>query len=122
MKNATKIIMAVLAVLCMSFTVSTAIAWKADILDVGTIPQGTPKTIEFAFTKTGDKDIIISNVATSCGCTASDYSKDVIAPGKSGFVKAIYNAANKGTFTKTITVTTNAEETAKVLTIKGNVI
>lgn len=122
MKNAIKIFMVVVATLCMSFTISNVIAWKADVQDVGEIPQGTPKTIEFTFTNTGKKEIKILDVKTSCGCTASDYSKEAIAPGKSGFVKAIYNAANKGIFTKTITVTTDAEETSKVLTIKGNVI
>ena len=36
-------------------------------------------------------------------------------------VKATYNAANEGAFTKTVTVTANDTETPKVLTIKGKV-
>ncbi len=122
MKNLIKISMVVVATLLMSFSVNTAISWKSDTVDVGEIPQGTPKLIEFTFQNTGTKEVVITNVKTSCGCTASDYTKEAIAPGKSGFVKATYNAAAKGSFTKTVTVTTNADETPKVLTLKGNVI
>jgi Protein of unknown function (DUF1573) len=97
------------------------ITWKAETVDVGTIPQGTPKTIEFEFKNTSDKSIIITNVKPACGCTAADYTKEPIAPGKSGYVKATYNAAALGSFTKTVTVTTNADTAPKVLTFKGTV-
>jgi len=122
MKNVIKMSMVAVATVLMSFSINSAISWKSDTVDVGEIPQGTPKMIEFTFKNTGDKEVIISSVKTSCGCTASDYTKAAIAPGKSGFVKATYNAAVKGNFTKTVTVITNADETAKVLTLKGNVI
>ncbi len=103
-------------------TIVSAISWKSDSVDVGQIPQGTPKNIEFEFKNTGDKPVIITNVKPACGCTAADYTKDPIAPGKSGFIKAIYNAAAPGAFTKTVTVTTSADETPKVLTFKGTVV
>ena len=100
-------------------TVASAINWKSDSVDVGTIPQGTPKVINFEFKNTGDKAIIITNVKPACGCTAADYTKELIAPGKVGYVKATYNAAATGSFSKTVTVTTNADDTPKVLTFKG---
>jgi hypothetical protein len=98
------------------------ITWKSDTIDVGEIPQGTPKAINYEFTNNSDKTVVITNVQGSCGCTATDYTKEPIAPGKTANVKATYNAANKGGFTKTVTVTTSAEETPKVLTFKGIVI
>jgi hypothetical protein len=101
---------------------TTPITWKSDTIDVGEIPQGTPKVINYEFTNTSDKTVVITKVQGSCGCTATDYTKEPIAPGKTANVKATYNAANKGAFTKTVTVTTSAEETAKVLTFKGIVI
>lgn len=103
-------------------SIASAISWKSDAVDVGTIPQGTPKVINFEFKNTGDKSIIITNVKPACGCTAADYSKEPIAPGKVGYVKATYNAAATGTFSKTVTVTTNADDTAKTLTFKGTVV
>lgn len=77
----------------------------------------------FTFTNVGDGDLKIVNVKTSCGCTASDYSKNVIKPGEQGFVKATYSTTNRpGPFRKTITVTTNdVDNPNTILTIKGNV-
>ena len=104
-------------------TISNAIiAWKAETIDLGEIPQGTPKAMDFEFKNTGRKAVLITNVQGSCGCTATDYTKTEIATGKSGKVTATFNAANKGAFTKTVTVTTNAETAPKVLTFKGTVI
>ncbi|MFY8112528.1 MAG: DUF1573 domain-containing protein [Flavobacterium sp.] len=101
---------------------ATVLVWKAETIDVGSIPQGTPKPIVFEFKNTGKTPVILTNVQGSCGCTATNYTKTPIAPGKSGTVTATYNAAAVGAFTKTVTVTSNAEATPKVLTIKGNVV
>lgn len=103
-------------------SVASSILWKSESIDVGQIPQNTPKAINYEFKNTGKTTLIITNVKGSCGCTATDYTKTPILPGKSGKVTATYNAANKGAFTKTVTVTTNVETTPKVLTLKGIVI
>lgn len=134
MKNLIKISMLVFAFGLLSFSVkpmhknqmekvlgTSPISWKSDAIDVGEIPQGTPKLIEYEFVNTGKTAVIISNVHGSCGCTATDYTKEAIAPGKKAFIKATFNAANVGAFSKTVTVTTTAEETPKVLTFKGTV-
>ncbi|AXB58836.1 DUF1573 domain-containing protein [Flavobacterium fluviale] len=101
---------------------ASTIVWKAETIDVGQIPQGTPKAIVYEFKNTGKTAVVITNVQGSCGCTATDYTKEPIQPGKSAKVTATYNAANKGAFTKTVTVTTSAETTPKILTLKGTVI
>ena len=101
---------------------TSPVSWKVEIIEVGNIPQGTPKSIDFEFKNTGKTAIIITNVKPACGCTAADYTKTPIKPGETAKVTAVYNAANKGAFSKTLTVTTNAEEAPKVLTFKGTVI
>jgi hypothetical protein len=98
------------------------ITWKSETIELGEIPQNKPKEIQFEFKNTGAKDVVITNVKASCGCTATDYTKTPIKPGATATVTATYNAAAKGAFTKTVTVTTNAEEAAKTLTFKGTVI
>lgn len=98
------------------------ISWKAESIDVGNIPQGTPKEVTFEFKNTGKSDVIITNVKASCGCTATEYTKTPIKAGQTAKVTATYNAAGKGAFSKTVTVTTNAETTPKVLVLKGTVI
>ena len=101
---------------------ASTIVWKAETIDVGEIPQGTPKAIVYEFKNTGKTAVVITQVQGSCGCTATDYTKEPILPGKSAKVTATYNAANKGGFTKTVTVTTSAETAPKILTLKGTVI
>jgi hypothetical protein len=94
---------------------------EKNIHDFGEIPQSKPVSVEFIFTNEGDAALVISDVGTSCGCTVPDYPKEPIAPGKSAKIKVTYNAANKGVFSKTITVKSNDLEASKVLTIKGTV-
>lgn len=101
---------------------TNSLTWKSETVEVGEIPQGTPKIIEFEFKNTSDKPVLISNVRPGCGCTNADYTKESIAPGKIGFVKATFNASNPGTFTKTVTVTTSADDAPKKLIFKGTVI
>lgn len=101
---------------------TSPISWKSDSVDLGEIPQNKPKEVDFEFKNTGKTAVIITNVKASCGCTATDYTKEPIQPGGTATVKATYNAANKGTFSKTVSVTTNAEDTPKVLSFKGTVI
>ena len=122
MKQFFQISMVTIALLLMSFSIKAIVVWESDVVNAGEIPQGTPKTFEFTFKNMGDKEVVITNVKTTCGCTASEYTKEPIGAGKSGTVKLVYNAAGKGAFIKTATVTTNAEETPKVLTLKGTVI
>lgn len=99
-----------------------AFSWNLTTYDFGKIPLNKPVTHEFKFTNTGDAPLVISSVQASCGCTVTEYSKDPIPPGTEGFVKATYNAAKPGTFTKTVTVNANAKESLVQLIIKGEVV
>lgn len=96
--------------------------WVLTEYDFGKIKVGIPVTYEFSFTNQGKIPLVISTVQASCGCTVTSYTKDPIEPGAKGFVKATYNAANVGQFTKTVTVNANTEEGVARLTIKGEVI
>ena len=103
-------------------TTASAILWKSESIDLGEIPVSKPKQIDYEFKNTGKTAVIITNVTGSCGCTATDYTKTPVQPGATAKVTATFNAAVKGAFSKTVTVTTNAETTPKVLTFKGTVI
>jgi len=94
--------------------------FKTEVHDFGTVEEGPAAEYEFAFTNTGKEPLILQNVHASCGCTTPSYSKEPVAPGKTGIVKASFNTVGRpGAFTKSITVATNAG--TKVLTIKGTV-
>jgi hypothetical protein len=96
--------------------------WEKETHEFGTIEQGKPVSYEFTFTNTTNKDITLTNVKASCGCTATNYTKTAVKPGEKGIVTATYNAAAGGAFHKTVTVMTSEENSApKVITIKGTV-
>lgn len=77
----------------------------------------------FQFINTGTLPLQITNVQTSCGCTTPEWTRDSVAPGDTGFVEAKYETINRiGSFRKTITVYSNAENASFVqLEIVGDV-
>lgn len=95
--------------------------WEKEMYAFGFISQGKPVSVTFRFTNTGDEPLLVADVLTSCGCTATDYPKEPIAPGKSSQIKVAFNAASKGAFSKTITVKFDEATVEKKLTITGTV-
>lgn len=91
--------------------------------DFGKIPVNKPVSVDFKFTNVGDEPIIISKVETTCGCTVPDYTKTPVKKGDTGLVKVTYNPTGAALpFSKSITITSNAKTTTKVLYIKGETV
>lgn len=98
-------------------------AFNEETHDFGKIPLNKPATFEFKFTNKGDQPLIISKVETTCGCTVPEYTKTPIKKGDSGVIKVTYNPTGAALpFSKSITITSNAETTTKVLYIKGETV
>jgi hypothetical protein len=95
---------------------------KTETIDLGKIKQDNPTPAIFDVTNIGTEDLLIEQANPTCGCTISDYTKDKIAPGKSGYIKATYNAKNIGPFEKHLTVKFAGCDDMKSITIKGEVI
>ena len=96
------------------------IAFKSDSYDFGTVEEGPAAEHVFTFTNTGKEPLIIQRVQPSCGCTTPDWTKEPIAPGKTGMIKSSYGTQGRpGHFEKTMTVFTNAG--TKMVTFKGTV-
>lgn len=91
--------------------------------DFGSFSEKDPVVkCTFNFTNVGDAPLIIHQAIASCGCTIPSYTKDPIKPGEKGTIEVTYNGKGKfpGKFRKTITVRTNAKDTAVVrLSIEG---
>ncbi len=99
------------------------IVFESETIDYGTVEHNADGKREFVFTNNGTKPLIISNTQGSCGCTVPTTPKDPIAPGAKGIIGVKYATDRVGPFTKTVTVTSNAEgNPTKVLTIKGTVL
>ncbi len=76
----------------------------------------------FKFTNVGDKPLVIKRAQASCGCTVPTVTKKPVAPGETGEIAVSYNTNRPNSFSKTITVYSNAKSgERKVLRIKGYV-
>ncbi|HET9052724.1 MAG TPA: DUF1573 domain-containing protein [Cyclobacteriaceae bacterium] len=89
--------------------------------DFGTITQGKPVSHTFKFVNKGEAPLVIQSAQPTCGCTVSDYSKESIPVGGSGFVTAEFDAKAAGAQNKSITVTANTFPKQTKLTFKAMV-
>ena len=116
-----------LAIALVTLTVAHAqqkdstIVFNKTVHDFGELVQGVPQTYSFEFQNTGKEVLTIENVRASCGCTASNWTKEPVKPGEKGYVSATFNAASKGSFSKSLTVTSNGTPNTIVLQVKGTV-
>jgi hypothetical protein len=91
--------------------------------DFGEIKEGEKVTYEFIFKNNGANNLLITNVAASCGCTTPYYPKNIIKAGEGDKIKIVYDSKGRpGKFNKSITVTANTYPNTTKLHIKGNVI
>ena len=91
--------------------------------DFGTINEGEKVTTTFAFTNTGQTDLIIVDARGSCGCTVPDYPKNTpIAPGQKGEIVVSFDSNNKPNLQqKTVTISANTQLGRETLRIKAMV-
>jgi len=64
--------------------------------DFGKVEQGKVLTFSFKFKNVGDKTLIITNVHTTCGCTAAVVKGKKLDPGKEGEIKVSFNTTGYG--------------------------
>lgn len=95
--------------------------WNETTHDFGKIPVSKPADVTFTVKNGGASPLVMTAAKSSCGCTVAEFTKEPIKPGETGIVKATYNAAHAGAFTKTVTVTFDGFTSPDVLTIKGEV-
>ena len=91
-------------------------------MDLGKFPESNPvQKCTCTFTNTGNAPVIINQAIASCGCTVPEYTKEPVAPGKTGTINVTYNGKGKfpGFFKKTITIRTNGKTEMTRLYISG---
>ena len=94
------------------------------IFDFGDINEADgPVTHVFTIKNDGEVALVVTKVVASCGCTTPDWTKEPIAPEKTGEIKVTYDPTKRpGPFMKTISVYSNGKVGSYLLTIKGKVV
>ncbi|MBU2559649.1 DUF1573 domain-containing protein [archaeon] len=80
--------------------------------EFGVIPQyGGLATHDFLIENTGDGELLIKAISTSCACTSAEIDKDKLGPGESAIVKATFDPnvheEPAGRFRRTIFIESN---------------
>ena len=101
---------------------SAFITFDSLTINYGKILQGDNGTVDFKFTNTGDRDLKINRVRSSCGCTIPKKPDSLIAPGVSDLIKVNYDTERIGIINKTVIVNSNAANGTVILKITGEVL
>jgi hypothetical protein len=97
--------------------------FKEKSIDFGDITQGDKVSHTFQFTNSGNTPLIISNVAVTCGCTATNWPKEPIAPGKTSEISVSFNSAGKmGAVNSVVRIYSNASEPIEKVSLISNVL
>ncbi len=86
----------------------------------GKVIQGEVVTYGFRFKNTGNSDLLITRVSTTCGCTATEYPRVPVEPGGKGVIKITFDSkGRKGVQRKSATVLANTQPNRITLEIKA---
>lgn len=112
-----------------SAEVQEGVHLQADILfdtlshDFGTIIEGERVLCFFEYENTGDGDLVIMEVESTCGCTTFAWNKEPLKPGERAQLEVIFDTNDRlGAQLKPMAVRTNATIPVVWLTIKAKVI
>ena len=95
------------------------------VYDFGTVRESDgPVSTVFIITNNSANPVVITYVGTSCGCTATEWTKKPIEQGKTGKVTVTYDPAGRsGAFDKPVTIMTSGNsDNVKIVRIVGTVI
>lgn len=100
----------------------TTIALSESNFDFGKIKKGDKVQHVYEVTNTGSNPLVISEVKPGCGCTAPDFTKDPIMPGKKGKITLHFDSTNfDGNVSKFADVFANVEKMPVKLTFTANI-
>jgi hypothetical protein len=100
----------------------STVLFKNLVYDFGKIKHESEAKAVFIFKKVSKKPVKITNVQTSCGCTAADWSREEITNKKKQKISIVYDSRIIGKFTKYAYVYVEGQDDPIQLQIKGEVL
>ena len=100
----------------------TSLALSENHFDFGKIKKGDVVEHKYEVSNTGDNPLIISQVKPGCGCTAPDYTKDPILPGKKGYITLKFDSGHfEGQVQKQAKVYANTEKAPITISFEAEI-
>lgn len=110
----------------LSFTLNTGtppdgpVEWLGETtVDLGDLPYGKDHLYTFYYRNLTDAPIIVDNVRSGCGCTATDWQNQPVLPGEEGSINVSYDAMSSGYFRKYVKVFFNGHKGGHKLWLEG---
>lgn len=100
----------------------TTLALSENHFEFGKIKKGSKVNHVYEVTNTGTNPLIISQVKPGCGCTAPEYTKEPILPGKNGKVTLSFDSSGfDGMVNKQAEIFANTEKTPILITFSADI-
>jgi hypothetical protein len=100
----------------------TTVALSESNFDFGNIKKGDKVNHVYEITNTGTSPLVISEVKPGCGCTAPEFTKEPILPGKKGKITLSFDSSSfDGAVQKFADVYANVEKAPIKLTFNANI-
>jgi hypothetical protein len=100
----------------------TTVALSESNFDFGNIKKGDKVNHIYEITNTGTSPLVISEVKPGCGCTAPEFTKEPILPGKKGKITLSFDSSSfDGAVQKFADVYANVEKAPIKLTFNANI-
>ena len=77
------------------------------VIDLGNVPQGVVKDVEFELRNEGGSVLTIKSVRPTCGCTVADFDKEIPVDGTGSVRAKLDTTGFKGAISKSILVMTD---------------
>ena len=101
---------------------TTTVKFENPQYDFGVISQGEVVLHTFKYKNTGNGSLVITDITTSCGCTATKWDKEPLRPNETAEIEVKFDSYGKmGTQSKSITIIANTEPIETTLQITGMV-
>lgn len=100
------------------------VSWDLDSINLGLLAEGRSFEHTFSLINTGNAPLIITQVNTSCACTAAKGwpTTPILPGGGASILITLETRGKRGAFIETATVVTNARGEAPVLVLTGEVL
>jgi hypothetical protein len=105
-------------------TQSAGLRFDSSHWDMGQVAEGQIVEKTWSFVNDGKRDLIITDVRGSCGCTVGkDWPRKPVPPGERGSITVSFDSQGRpGKQHKTVTVVANTDPPTTVLTLQGEVV
>ncbi len=101
------------------------IEFRSTTIDKGEMPCGSVAKYEFKYKNVGKGPVQILAVSHMCGCTETEFSKDILKPGRSATLTVTFVSRKMpaGPFSKQVMVITSNEKRSHItLTVAGTLV